>query len=263
MSDISAVTFGLQAFVTLLVILDPPGATPIFLGVLGNRTRAQRTLLAWQAAATSLFVITLFALFGQFIVNYLDISMPALQGAGGLLLLLVSLDLLKGHNESDIQSAEKNLALVPLGTPLLAGPGAIVTIMLFALVGVLWGVPYLFMKVAVEELSTPVIVFSRLLIGAAVLVPLAFYEKTLRPALKYWKYIALYAVAEMVIPWTLITSAQKDLSSGVVALLVATVPIWATLFAHHTGDSTAAHRTRIFGIALGSPPSNLTIKFVE
>jgi len=122
---------------------------------------------------------------------------------------------------------------------------------LFALVGLLWGVPYLFMKVAVEELSTPVIVFSRLLIGAAVLVPLALYEKTLRPALKYWKYIALYAVAEMVIPWSLITNAQKDLSSGVVALLVATVPIWATLFAHHTGDSTAAHRTRIFGIALG------------
>jgi multiple antibiotic resistance protein len=132
MSDISAVTFGLQAFVTLLVILDPPGATPIFLGVLGNRTRAQRTLLAWQAAATSLFVITLFALFGQFIVNYLDISMPALQGAGGLLLLLVSLDLLKGHNENETQSAQTNLALVPLGTPLLAGPGAIVTIMLFA-----------------------------------------------------------------------------------------------------------------------------------
>ena len=132
MSDISAVTFGLQAFVTLLVILDPPGATPIFLGVLGNRTRAQRTLLAWQAAATSLFVITLFALFGQFIVNYLDISMPALQGAGGLLLLLVSLDLLKGHSENETESAQKNLALVPLGTPLLAGPGAIVTIMLFA-----------------------------------------------------------------------------------------------------------------------------------
>jgi len=132
MSEINSITFGLQAFVTLLVILDPPGATPIFLGVLGNRTRAQRTRLAWQAAATSLFVITLFALFGQFIVNYLDISMPALQGAGGLLLLLVSLDLLKGHNDNDTQSAQKNLALVPLGTPLLAGPGAIVTIMLFA-----------------------------------------------------------------------------------------------------------------------------------
>ena len=132
MSDINSLTFGLQAFVTLLVILDPPGATPIFLGVLGNRTRTQRTLLAWQAAATSLFVITLFALFGQFIVSYLDISIPALQGAGGLLLLLVSLDLLKGHESATSDEVEKNLALVPLGTPLLAGPGAIVTIMLFA-----------------------------------------------------------------------------------------------------------------------------------
>lgn len=132
MSDINSLTFGLQAFVTLLVILDPPGATPIFLGVLGNRTRTQRTLLAWQAAATSLFVITIFALFGQFIVSYLDISMPALQGAGGLLLLLVSLDLLKGHESATSDEVEKNLALVPLGTPLLAGPGAIVTIMLFA-----------------------------------------------------------------------------------------------------------------------------------
>jgi multiple antibiotic resistance protein len=131
-NDVTSITFGLQAFVTLLVILDPPGATPIFLGVLGNRSRAERTLLAWQAAATSLFVITLFALFGQFIVGYLDISMPALKGAGGLLLLLVSLELLKGNDHKDDEGAKKNLALVPLGTPLLAGPGAIVTIMLFA-----------------------------------------------------------------------------------------------------------------------------------
>ena len=133
MSDISTITFGLQAFVTLLVILDPPGATPIFLSVLGDRTRRQRTLLAWQAAGTSLFVITLFALFGQFIVDYLEISISALQGAGGLLLLLISLDLLKGiEDHSDDKGIENNVALVPLGTPLLAGPGAIVTIMLFA-----------------------------------------------------------------------------------------------------------------------------------
>lgn len=123
--------------------------------------------------------------------------------------------------------------------------------LLFSLVGLLWGVPYLFMKVAIEELSTPMIVFSRLVIGASLLVPLALKEGTLKGATKYWKYIALYAVLEMVIPWTLITNSQRSLSSGVVALLVATVPIWATLFAHHTGDSTAAHRTRIFGIAIG------------
>lgn len=132
MNEITALTFGLQAFVTLLVILDPPGATPIFLGVVGNRSRKELTRLAWQAAATSLFVITIFALFGQFIVGYLDISMPALQGAGGLLLLLVSLDLLKGTEHNEAEDSQKNLALVPLGTPLLAGPGAIVTIMLFA-----------------------------------------------------------------------------------------------------------------------------------
>lgn len=122
---------------------------------------------------------------------------------------------------------------------------------LFALVGLLWGIPYLFMKVAVEEFATPVIVFARVLIGALVLIPLAAYKNELAPALKYWKYIALYAVLEMVIPWSLITSSQRDLSSGVVALLVATVPIWATFFAHRSGDTSAAHRTRVFGIAVG------------
>lgn len=122
---------------------------------------------------------------------------------------------------------------------------------LFSLVGLLWGVPYLFMKVAVEELATPVIVFSRVLIGALVLIPLAVYKKTFLPALKYWKYILLYSILEMVIPWTLITNSQRDLSSGVVALLVATVPIWATFFAHYSGDTTAAHRTRVLGIGIG------------
>ncbi|MEY3705027.1 MAG: hypothetical protein RLZZ79_263 [Actinomycetota bacterium] len=107
------------------------------------------------------------------------------------------------------------------------------------------------MKVAVAELSTPMIVFVRLIIGAALLLPIALRSLKLAQLRPYLKYIALYAILEMVIPWTLITSAQRDLSSGVVALLVSTVPIWATLFAHHSGDSEAAHRTRIFGIAIG------------
>ena len=130
---------------------------------------------------------------------------------------------------------------------------------LFALIGCLWGVPYLFMKVAVKEIETPVIVFSRLVVGTLLLLPLALREGSLRSALPYWKYILFYAILEMVGPWYLITSSQKDLSSGLVALLVATVPIWATLFAHHTGDSTAAHRTRIFGIAIGLVGIVLTV----
>lgn len=123
--------------------------------------------------------------------------------------------------------------------------------LLFALIGALWGVPYLFMKVAVTELSTPMIVFSRLFIGALLLLPIAIRSGSLKKIRPYLPYIGLYAILEMVIPWSLITNAQRDLSSGVVALLVATVPIWATLFAHHTGDATAAHRTRIIGIAIG------------
>lgn len=132
MNEMTALTFGLQAFVTLLVILDPPGAAPLFMTLVGNKTRREQVRMAWLAALTSLLIISLFALFGQAIVDYLEISIPALQGAGGLLLLLISLDLLKGNEESGAKNGEKNVALVPLGTPLLAGPGAIVTIMLFA-----------------------------------------------------------------------------------------------------------------------------------
>lgn len=131
MNELTALTFGLQAFVTLLVILDPPGAAPLFLSLMGARPRKVQVRMAWLAAATSLLIISIFAVFGQFIVDYLDISIEALQGAGGLLLLLVSLELLKGIEEEKGKSAQ-NIALVPLGTPLLAGPGAIVTIMLFA-----------------------------------------------------------------------------------------------------------------------------------
>lgn len=132
MNELTALTFGLQAFVTLLVILDPPGAAPLFLSLVGSKERRAQVRMAWLAAVTSLSIITIFALFGQFIVDYLEISISALQGAGGLLLLLISLDLLKGIDNAQDKNVEKNVALVPLGTPLLAGPGAIVTIMLFA-----------------------------------------------------------------------------------------------------------------------------------
>ncbi len=131
LNNISAVTFGLQAFVTLIVIMDPPGATPIFLSLVQNKPAAVRNRLAWQGAAVSFFVITLFALFGRLILNYLNISIPALQGAGGLLLLLVSLELLQGGKGNSSSQQDVNVALVPLGTPLLAGPGAIVATMLF------------------------------------------------------------------------------------------------------------------------------------
>jgi multiple antibiotic resistance protein len=78
------------------------------------------------------FVITVFALFGQSILNYLGITLPALQAAGGLLLLLVALELLTGKGDEPAETSNVNVALVPLGTPLLAGPGAIVATIVFA-----------------------------------------------------------------------------------------------------------------------------------
>ena len=131
----SALTFGLQAFVTLFVILDPPGVTPVFLALVAGKTQKVMIRLAWQAASVSLFVIVIFALFGNYLLNYLQISFPALQGAGGILLLINALGLLTGSNDPNPKTrgdgSDRYIALVPLGTPLLAGPGAIVSTMLF------------------------------------------------------------------------------------------------------------------------------------
>lgn len=121
-----------EVFVTLFVIMDPVGTVPIFLSLTAGRSASTARRAAWQAVAVSFFVITLFAFFGQQILSYLHISLPALQCAGGLLLLLVALELLTGkEDEMATANADANIALVPLGTPLLAGPGAIVATMLF------------------------------------------------------------------------------------------------------------------------------------
>jgi len=130
--DVSTLTFALQAFVTLMVILDPPGNAPIFLAVLGDRSAKEGRQLAVQAATISFLIIAGFALFGRFLLDYMDVSIGAIQAAGGLLLLMVSLNLLTGKEDNELTSGSKNVAMVPLATPLLAGPGAIVAVMIFA-----------------------------------------------------------------------------------------------------------------------------------
>lgn len=121
-----------EVFVTLFVIMDPVGTIPIFLSLTGGRSPQVSRRLAWQAVGVSFGVISVFAFFGQRILDYLHISLPALQCAGGLLLLLVALELLTGKESEPDVAAETNIALVPLGTPLLAGPGAIVATMVFS-----------------------------------------------------------------------------------------------------------------------------------
>lgn len=133
MSGISDVTFFWQVFVTLLVIMDPPGLVPPFLGLTRGLPAPVRNRLAWQAALVGLGVIVVFAVFGQSILAYLGVELPSLQAAGGLLLLLVALQLLTGtySEPTEAERSKVNVAFVPLGTPLLAGPGAIVATMVF------------------------------------------------------------------------------------------------------------------------------------
>ena len=121
----------MSTFVTLWVILDPPGLLPVFIGLTRSMTPKQRNQAALRASLVALGVIALFAAFGQVILKYLHISVAALQASGGLLLLLVALQLLMGEHDNVPDAPNKvNVAVVPLGTPLLAGPGAIVAMMI-------------------------------------------------------------------------------------------------------------------------------------
>ena len=120
----------LTTFVTLLVIVDPPGLLPVFLGLTNSLDEKLRRRAANRASAVAFGVIAGFALFGRQILDYLQVSVPAMQVSGGLLLLLVALDLLMGRTEDPVSHAGVNVAIVPLGTPLMAGPGAIVATML-------------------------------------------------------------------------------------------------------------------------------------
>jgi multiple antibiotic resistance protein len=129
-----------EATITLLVIMDPPGTVPVFLGLVGRKSREARKRAARQGVLVSFLVITLFAVAGNSILAYMHIGIPALQGAGGLLLLLIALDLLTGKGATNHPEVEDvNIALVPLGTPLLAGPGAIAATIVFVRQADGWG----------------------------------------------------------------------------------------------------------------------------
>jgi multiple antibiotic resistance protein len=119
-----------SVFVTLFVIMDPPGITPIFIALTGGRTAKVQRRMALQAVLVAFGVIAVFAVCGQQILDYLHVSVPALRISGGLLLLLIALDLLTGKADEPTATKDVNVALVPLGMPLLAGPGAIVTVIL-------------------------------------------------------------------------------------------------------------------------------------
>ena len=127
-------------------------------------------------------------------------------------------------------------------------------LILFILAGFLWGIPYLFIRVAVDSdngFSPAIVVFGRVFIGALILIPIAIYDKSFFTAIKGWKYIAVYALFEMVGPWILIGTAEQKISSGLAGLLVSSVPIFSTLIASWHGDKSVWQPRRVIGIAVG------------
>lgn len=120
-----------DVFVTVLVIMDPVGTSPIFVALTRHQTAPERNRSALQAAGVAAAVILTFALFGEQLLELLGIELQALQVAGGLLLLVIALELFRGDEDESMKATGSNVALVPLGTPLLAGPGAIAATILY------------------------------------------------------------------------------------------------------------------------------------
>jgi multiple antibiotic resistance protein len=125
------VGLAVQAFVTLLVIMDPLGNVPVFLALTATDTKARRRRTARHAMTAAAVIVYLFAFFGTQILASLSIGLPALQAGGGVVLFLTALEMLKGDILVPNRAEGVNVAVVPLGVPLLAGPGAISAAMVF------------------------------------------------------------------------------------------------------------------------------------
>jgi drug/metabolite transporter (DMT)-like permease len=122
---------------------------------------------------------------------------------------------------------------------------------LFALMAVIWGIPYLFIRVAVAEVSPSFLVLARTALAAAILVPIALARGGLRPILARWRWLAAFAAVEIAIPWVMLGSAEKHLTSSLTGLLLAGVPLVGTLFALATGGSERLPRTAWLGLGIG------------
>jgi drug/metabolite transporter (DMT)-like permease len=122
--------------------------------------------------------------------------------------------------------------------------------LLFAAMGLIWGVPYLMIKVAIDGLSPAALVFLRTGIAAALLLPLAATRGQLRPLLGHWRLLLAFAAVEVAIPWLLLNTAEQRLSSSLTGLLIAGVPLVGALLAWATGGERLGPQ-RLLGLLVG------------
>jgi len=131
---------------------------------------------------------------------------------------------------------------------------------LFLAMGLIWGVPYLMIKVAVEEFSPATLVLARTAIAAVILVPVAATKGQLRPLLPYWRPLLAYTLVELCIPWVLLGYAEQTLSSSLTGLLVAAVPLVGALLVWVTGHERVERR-RVAGLLVGFAGVALLVGF--
>ena len=133
-------------------------------------------------------------------------------------------------------------------------PGDSVTrrgLVLFGLMSVIWGIPYLFIRIAVEEISPATLVFARTAIASAILLPIAIARVDLRAVLARWRWVVVFAVVEIAVPWVALGSAEQRISSSLAALLIAGVPLVGASFALATGGADRMGRIGVVGLLIG------------
>jgi drug/metabolite transporter (DMT)-like permease len=123
--------------------------------------------------------------------------------------------------------------------------------LLFVVMGVIWGVPYLLIKVAVADLSPVSLVFLRTGTGALLLLPIAAARGALGPLRAHWRWVLVYTVAEVAVPWLLLADAERHISSSLAGLLVAAVPFIGALLALLSGGEDRLDGRRVAGLVIG------------
>ena len=124
-------------------------------------------------------------------------------------------------------------------------------LVLFALMSVIWGIPYLFIRVAVAEVTPAMLVFARTGIASLILVPIALARTDLRAVLARWRWVVAFAAVEIGVPWLLLGSAEQEVPSSLAALLIAAVPLIGTVVAVATGSRHRVGRTGVLGLMIG------------
>jgi drug/metabolite transporter (DMT)-like permease len=124
-------------------------------------------------------------------------------------------------------------------------------LVLFALMSVIWGIPYLLIRVAVAEISPATLVFARTGIGTLVLLPIALLRTDVRSVLERWRWVVAFAVVEIGVPWVLLGSAEQHVTSSLAGLLVAGVPLVGTVIAVGSGSRDRVGTTGLVGLLVG------------